>query len=293
MSTRRRRRRRHVWIHEMIVRVSLLGIVMFHCLLGIFHSSLLEQVDALSHNTINIKVCQNKHCCKRTPKHVDVLQTMSNLWHNNNNNNNNHVVVEGSSCLSHCDMGPNVEITLPDGTTRHLLHGMTDAQTCAVQLSLLATNDEKDDNTGSNSLWTPPKILLAASKVIEQSQALSSVEEQIRFLTSVIAKLEASEDYQFTFTAANAHAHALRAKAYLEQGVSLDLAMQDAQYVVRDLRDVATPNTLASAFRTWVDAEQHRNNFRQAVTVLQEWYKLQPTFRTKLQREIQELMQKS
>jgi hypothetical protein len=242
-----------------------------------------------------IKVCQNKHCCKRASKNVDILQTMNNLLLTAPQNS---LHVKGSSCLSHCDMGPNVEILLPNGTSL-LLHGMMDAQMCAAQLGLLLLkNEEANQDDKMLSILSPPKILLAASKVMEQSQTLP-IAERIRYLTSVITKLEESKQQS---TAANAHAHALRAQAYLDEdnhrnnntsrSISLDHAIQDARYVVRDLqRDaVATTTTLALAFRTWVDAELQKGQTQHALDVLQEWYHVQPTYRTKLQREIQEVL---
>ncbi|KAG7350866.1 hypothetical protein IV203_010226 [Nitzschia inconspicua] len=227
---------------------------------------------------VTVKVCQNKHCCKRASKNVDVLQTMSNFFHDDD------IRVVESSCLSHCDMGPNIQIDLPNGTSK-LLHHMTDAQTCALQLAALLANEQED--SVERSKLAPPKVLVAASKVMEQSQTLP-LTEQIRYLSSVISKLETSDLQQ---TAANAHAHALRAQAYVEQGKS-EIAIHDAQHVVRELADVATSTTLTVAYRTWVDAEQQQQHFHDAVTILQEWYHAQPTYRTKLQKEIESLAQR-
>jgi len=260
-----------------------------------------------------VRVCQNKHCCKRTKS--DVLQTMHNLV--DTSGGDNDIIVEESGCLSNCDKGPNVEVKTRSGTV--MLHAMTDAQTCAFQL-------------GDISLSTPsfppvPKILIAASKVIERSQQFSAngqFEEEIRFLTSVIDKLEATPAISPS-TSANADAHALRAQARLqlvrnekENDASNDIkelpaneamaaAIQDAQRVVQDLSAVATPKSLSSAYRTWTDAElflaeereqqqrqeketSRQKDFSRVVAVLTEWYRAQPIYRTKLQGEIQGLL---
>jgi len=238
----------------------------FGFLLGCFAVSI---VDALH----VVKVCQNKHCCKRAAT-VDVLQTMQNLADTN-------IQVEASGCLSHCDKGPNVEVTQADGTIA-LLHGMKDAKACILEW-------------GVAELPPIPKILVAATKVMEQSQTLESNDDRIRFLSSVIGKLEETS----AKTPGIAHAHALRAKAYLEQGgESLEAAIRDAQTVTQDFLQVATPTSLSLAYRTWADAllleeeqrrDQQQADFSEVVAVLTTWQKDQPMYRTKLQREIQEL----
>lgn len=255
-----------------------------------------------------VKVCRNKHCCKRSK--VDVLQTMYNLI----DTTNNDIVVEESGCLSNCDKGPNVEITTKSDTV--VLNGMVDAQTCAFHL-------------GEVSLSTPsfppvPKILVAASKVIEKSRQFSAsgqLDDEIRFLTSVIDKLEISPEVP-PLTSANADAHAFRAQARLQQALkakeggppetdremAIAGAMDDAQRVVKDLSAAATPASLSLAYRTWTDAElflaeerelQQREmqketsetrDLSRVVAVLTEWYRAQPMYRTKLQGEIQGLL---
>lgn len=264
-----------------------------------------------------VRVCQNKHCCKRTK--VDVLQTIHNLV-DTSGGDHNDVVVEASGCLSHCDNGPNVEVTTESGTV--LLNGMTDSQICAFQLGEISSS--------TPSFPPVPKILAAASKVMEQSQRFSDtgqLEEEIRFLTSVIDKLEISPVVSPS-TSANAHAHALRARARLQlarnekqkllsnnnednQEISgkdeIAAAIHDAQRVVQDLSAVATPTTLSLAYRAWTDAElilaeheqqqrqqekeaSRKRDFSRVVAVLTEWYRAQPMYRTKLQGEIQGLL---
>jgi hypothetical protein len=120
-------------------------------------------VDSLSPTTTTtttttIRVCQNKHCCKKYP---NLLQSISNLMEHNANAA--QVVVESSGCLSECEKGPNIEIL--SNSKSNVFNGIDDATIAAVRLEL--------------ALETPiPKLLIAASKVMEraiQSQGRSTV----------------------------------------------------------------------------------------------------------------------
>jgi len=276
---------------------------------------------------ITIQVCKNKHCCKRaTNKNVDVVQTMNNLLlipdkkeARQSDDNVRDMEIVSSSCLSHCDLGPNVQVKLPNGTSI-LLHGMVDTQTCAAQLGELVStlNDDNKDGKTTISTLSPPKILIAASKVMERSQQFPDIQERIRYLTSVIDKLESSPTVpSVRNTPANAHAHALRAQAYLEEASKprtttatttsesddasdyyCDLAIRNARQVVKEFGTVATFFSCAMAFRTWADAEQFKArkgkdgsyDYHKSIAVLKEWYQTQPNYRTKLQREIEDLL---
>ena len=286
-------------------------LAIFCSLFGLNYLHLIEERCGIVNAYNVVRVCRNKHCCKRTK--VDVLQTIYNLI-----DTNSDIVVEQSGCLSNCDKGPNVEVNTKSGTV--LLNGMTDAQTCAFQLGELSSS--------TPSFPPIPKILIAASKVIEQSREFSAsgqLEEEIRFLTSVIDKLEVSPAVP-PLTSANADAHAFRAQAHLRlareqkeripsdpnkkfpEGDALAASIHDAQRVVRDLTAVATPASLSLAYRTWTDAElflaeqreqqqreiekgtTKKKDFSRVVAVLTEWYRAQPMYRTKLQGEIQGLL---
>jgi uncharacterized protein with PIN domain len=177
---------------------------------------------------------------------------------------------------------------------------MESAQTCAIQLTNLASEISEEEGTikssDSHLSFSPPKILIAASKVIEQSQQFPNVQEKIRYLTSVINKLELSPSIpSVDQSPANAHAHALRAQAYLESSCCYDDAIDDARRVVQKYGKAATPASLTLAYRTWADAELDKvrsnksNDYSRAIVVLQEWFRTQPGFRTKLQQEIQDL----
>lgn len=250
-----------------------------------------------------IRVCQNKHCCKRNK---DVFQTMHNLV-DIGDEGGEKIIVESSGCLSHCDLGPNMEVTSGDkNTPPTMLNGMVDAQTIAFRLGEFST---------TSSFPPLQKILIAASKVIEQSERFAANgyhEEQIKYLTSVIDKFENSPSLISPFTTANAQAHALRAKGYLQafdekkddecQNDKVTSAIHDAQKVVRDLSAVATPLSLSLAYRAWTDAEliiakqqqqqQKGENmdFSKAVAVLSQWHRTQPIYHAKLTREIQGLI---
>jgi peptidoglycan hydrolase-like protein with peptidoglycan-binding domain len=170
---------------------------------------------------------------------------------------------------------------------------MKDAQSCATQFTLLSTatrsdgNSTKDDDdstrNGRNSnsrdinstrLFThlkPNKVLIAASKVIEQTECtIRQNDEKIRFLTSIIDTLDAKTAvqtsirsknintsspgdvspqvrqqqqqqqpeyyYDYTLSAVYAHAYALRSQIFVEMR-QLDDAIKDAQHVVIETAD--------------------------------------------------------
>jgi hypothetical protein len=114
-------------------------------------------------------------------------------------------------------------------------------------------------------------------------------------LTSVISKLETSNE--LAQSTALAHALALRARASLELQ-EWSLASRDAQRAVHiEFLSVATQETISMAYRVWADAEQQASSGssspQNVISVLQQWYKAQPNYRTKLQREIQDLVDRS
>jgi (2Fe-2S) ferredoxin len=98
-------------------------------------------VNALSQTVI--RVCRNKHCCKRNPH---LLQTIYQL--------ETQAKIESSGCLSHCDNGPNVEIENSSSST--ILNGVVDATTAAVLI------EQAIDGAPI------PKLLTAASKLMER-----------------------------------------------------------------------------------------------------------------------------
>jgi len=135
-----------------------------------------------------------------------------------------------------------------------------------------------------------PTLLGAAAKVIERVQATKDPVEQERLLNSVINKL--SENTEYDRSTALAHAYALRARARADQG-KWDLSIDDVKIMLlgNHLRYAATDSRVSMAYRVWVDAEkQLYSGTEKVVSVLQRWQIAQPFHRTKLQREIQELL---
>ena len=127
-------------------------------------------------------------------------------------------------------------------------------------------------------------------------------------MSSVITKLLAlptSDDHHCT---ALAHAYSLRARALADQE-KWSMAIEDAQKVVlgEKLRLVATDVSLTQSYRVWADAEEQlglvqaeegggefltQKTKERMIAVLQQWQKAQPSFRTKLQLEMQEILEK-
>lgn len=175
--------------------------------------------------------------------------------------------MESSGCLSHCNDGPNMEIDCKSGTS--VLNGVEDVTTAAILL----------EQTIETSV---PKILLAASKLMEQVPSLDAA-KRLTYLNSVISKLEISE---YATSSAMARALLMRADLHLQSGEP-SKALEDSQRVL-ELKQVATSETLAMAYRIRADTEE--NKIR-AIAVLQQWQKDLPEFRTKLQNEIQRILE--
>ena len=106
--------------------------------------------------------------------------------------------------------------------------------------------------------------------------------EGLRYLNSVISKLEASE---YVESPAMARALVVRADLHLQSGEPRK-ALEDAQRVI-ELKQVATSETLAMAYRILADTEENKVR---VIAVLQQWQKDLPEFRTKLQDEIQRIL---
>mmetsp|Transcript_54617 Transcript_54617/g.132647 ORF Transcript_54617/g.132647 Transcript_54617/m.132647 type:complete len:410 (+) Transcript_54617:38-1267(+) len=272
----------------------------------ICHSHKTPPQTATTTKTTTIRVCQNKHCRKRAQQ-KDILQTVHNLLDlppstsstSSSSSTCGVVDIVSSGCLSECDKGPNLEVevevseTHGDSTNKILLlHGMKDTQSCITQFNLLSasratpgTADDISDDSNSRSnnsicfdSLKPNKVLIAASKVIEQTNTLKKNDEKIRYLSSIIDTLDTKTSIQiqnangnannrdvdvasrssyidYSLSAVYAHAHASRAQTYLEMD-RYDDAIQDAQRVVStQCSSAATPLSITLAYRSWVDAE--------------------------------------
>lgn len=109
------------------------------------------------------------------------------------------------------------------------------------------------------------------------------VAKGLAYLNSVISKLEASE---YETSPAMARALVMRADLYLQSGERSE-ALEDSQRAL-ELKQIATSETLAMAYRIRADTEDNKGR---AIAVLQQWQKDLPEFRTKLQNEIQRILE--
>jgi hypothetical protein len=111
------------------------------------------------------------------------------------------------------------------------------------------------------------------------------LEQQERFYQSVISKLMASED--FSTSGVLAHALSCRASYHLELGENHH-AIEDALQVLA-FGTTASAKTRSRVYRVLADAHEGNGNLKEAIQALQEWYKMDPIVRTKVQKEIQRL----
>ena len=112
-----------------------------------------------------IQVCQNKDCCRRYKGSLDLVQTMHVLVPPSQretgmaSGTGEEFVVKATSCLSHCDKGPNIVFRKLNGKkeiSSKTVNGVEDVTMAAVQLELA---------TGQ----PPLSILLAAARVMDKT----------------------------------------------------------------------------------------------------------------------------
>ena len=108
-----------------------------------------------------IQICQNKDCCRRYKGSMDLVQTMNILLPppNSNESANSCIEIKSSSCLSHCDKGPNIVFKKLNGSKEiasNTINGVEDVTMAAVQLEL---------ETGQ----PPLPILLAAARLMDKT----------------------------------------------------------------------------------------------------------------------------
>ena len=111
------------------------------------------------------------------------------------------------------------------------------------------------------------------------------LEQQERLYQSVISKLVASED--FSTSGVLAHALSRRARYYLEVGDNHH-AIEDAVKALA-FGTTASAKTRSRVYRVLADAHEGLGNLKGAIQALQEWCKMDPIVRTKVQKEIQRL----
>jgi tetratricopeptide (TPR) repeat protein len=124
--------------------------------------------------------------------------------------------------------------------------------------------------------------------------------EQDRFLSSVIRVLVQAMDKEhlngppYTKSSALARAYALRAQAKLDQNL-FDEALQDAMAALEIVSNTISTNAAqwitTRVYRTMVDAYEAKGDLRQAMNVLQQWAAVDPTFSTKIAKELTRLRQ--
>jgi tetratricopeptide (TPR) repeat protein len=112
------------------------------------------------------------------------------------------------------------------------------------------------------------------------------LEQQVRLYNSVVSKLMASEE--FSSSGVLAHALSRRARYYLELGENHH-AIEDALQTLTFGSSTVCAKTRSRAYRVLADAHEGLGNLQEAIQALQEWYKMDPIVRTKLQKEIQRL----
>ena len=115
-------------------------------------------------------------------------------------------------------------------------------------------------------------------------------DEQIKFLNSVIDKLAATPTV--AQSAAAAHAHAMRAKYWFEVGQDPTKAVEDAKQALSLSFSTSSPSasTIQTAYRALTDALEQQGNIQEAIQAYQQWATLNPSYRTKINKEIQRLL---
>lgn len=117
------------------------------------------------------------------------------------------------------------------------------------------------------------------------------IEERLRLYDSVIAKLTSTNE--LNESSAVAHAYRARAKYHLDVN-EYELARQDALEAIRIRSGSAVDSLLKTelkVYRLLADAEEALGNFDGAVEAYREWKQLDPPSGTKLNGEIQRLLQ--
>jgi hypothetical protein len=115
--------------------------------------------------------------------------------------------------------------------------------------------------------------------------ATATLEDRQRLLQSVIGKLDAT--VEVSQSAAAALAYAMRAKLWLEAGQDPTKTIADALHC---LSLAAAPReTRKIAFRALADARERSGNIQGAIEALLQWASEDPSYRTKVNKEIQRL----
>ncbi|CAB9507530.1 expressed unknown protein [Seminavis robusta] len=236
-----------------------------------------------------IQVCQNKDCCKRYQQahnSMDLVQTFRDLLapstitiNSSQQQQQPQFVVEASGCLSHCGSGPNVAIITPDGSSssnnQETVHNHVETPTSAAAILPVE----------------PHPTLLAAVTVMEKAHKATETDKKLHLLNSVINKLNSIPE--LAESAANVHAHTLRAQVHLEtsNNHSVELAMHDIQQAIAmNAKNQLLPLP-ANAWRILADAQEQSGNIPAAMAALRQWAQLNPSYATKVAKEVSRLQQ--
>mmetsp|Transcript_10585 Transcript_10585/g.17516 ORF Transcript_10585/g.17516 Transcript_10585/m.17516 type:complete len:254 (-) Transcript_10585:172-933(-) len=226
---------------------------------------LVSGCEALSTNTpttiTTIQVCQDKHCCQRfTGRSSDLVQTLRQLAPLSG------CTIESTTCLSHCDKGPNVKIRMMTASQVYetVEHDVANAPAAAAMLELLFENNQEEER--GNYQIHP--TLLAAASVMERAHKATTIQEKERFLNSVMKALEKEDE----LAKSKSMAQALVMRARL-QG---DSAKMDATRASQ--LDPWHP----TVWRVLADASPDDPTY-----ALNQWIQYQPHYRTKAKKELQ------
>eukprot|EP00586_Coscinodiscus_wailesii_P016157 CAMPEP_0172514826 /NCGR_PEP_ID=MMETSP1066-20121228/263043_1 /TAXON_ID=671091 /ORGANISM="Coscinodiscus wailesii, Strain CCMP2513" /LENGTH=218 /DNA_ID=CAMNT_0013295649 /DNA_START=6 /DNA_END=659 /DNA_ORIENTATION=+ len=171
-------------------------------------SNAITRIQSLQPRTI-IKVCQNKHCLKQftsSSSGPSSDTTPASLFRNLlSPSSQNLVTIETTGCLSHCDKGPNVQVTENQNPVK-VYNGVNSPEMAATVL-------EACHNPA-------PPVLIAAQTVISQAHsAEGNAKEQDYLLSSAISVLESDEELS--------QSHALFAALVFRSRVRLNMSSFD------------------------------------------------------------------
>mmetsp|Transcript_29 Transcript_29/g.62 ORF Transcript_29/g.62 Transcript_29/m.62 type:complete len:288 (-) Transcript_29:734-1597(-) len=222
-----------------------------------------------SFSSINIKICQNKDCCKNFPSKYDggLIQILQDLVITTTGT---MVTVESSGCLSQCNYGPNISVN--DDRVFGKIDGVLAA---AAVLEVVANVDCSGQ-------------LMAAIEDMATANKLNDPIQKTKHLTSVINSLHQQGDATATSTAM-AHALILRADAYL------DCIPPNTEEALKDALQAISLNEHVSNGRAWrilADAKEIMGDIRGAMEAVSTWSEKNVLSSGKAKKELERLSKK-
>jgi hypothetical protein len=117
---------------------------------------------------------------------------------------------------------------------------------------------------------------------------VSTLEEKEKYLSSVVRALDNDNNNpQFQQSSANARAHVMRGKMYLDQNNGVAAAHQDAQRAVHLLQSRSSSSLiLARAYRLESDVHVQLDNLQAVMDALRNAARVYPPMQTKISKEI-------